>query len=1150
MVPVRCRGRSSKTSLKTKKTRRGRGLNKSSKRGSNLTIFANNINGLSGKWQSLVSALEYLESPSCVFIQETKLNGRISKKLSGYELFDIPKVSNEGEGLLTAIKSDLDPFLVPGNTDHSNILLVDFKVGDQRFRTINAHGPQECDFKEKIIEFWVALEQEVVRAEDDGALVLMELDANAKLGHGLISGDPHAMSNNGKLLYELLQRQNLECLNLSPACVGKITRSRHTVKGIECSILDYVIVSRFLSHFLVKMIIDEEKEFAMIKYATLKGHRMKKESDHNSIFAQFSIKIPKRQKENRREIFDFKNIESQKLFREYTENCQELENCFKGIASPKTKSVRFFKELDNAFHRTFQKIRIRRCGNVKAATDEGKMIILRSKLQRVKSENTNVEVRDSLDKKIEFLDHEISRVTALKNAEIIRSNLKQIDSLDGSFNQLGMWKLKQRLIARQSDPPTIKKDSTGKWISAPSALKDLYLRTYQTRLEHRTMKEEYIELKLLKEELWNIRYEQLKNNPSGKWSLKDLITVTKTLKNGKSRDPNGLIAEVFKPGVAGKSLQLAVLDLLNSILESFTIPDEMLAADITSIWKRKGSQTNLDNDRGIFVLGVLRKILDKMLYIHFYNKIDSGMSCSNIGARKNRNVRNHLFMVYGIINSVIREKRDCIDILIYDLVQAFDSLWLADCMNDLYDILPPNMRDRKLALVYECNKHNLVAVNTPVGLTDRVDIPEIVQQGGGWGPLECSVNIDTIGRLCRQSKNHIYRYRDAINVIPLAMVDDLLGIANCGLESVALNSFINVQIEMKKLRFHTVDQSGKSKCHRIHVGKKSNFCPSLKIHGTPMQTVKSDTYLGDIISHDGSNKLNIESRVMKGVGKIAEVMAVLQKLNLGKHYFKIGVILRESIFVSSLLANAEVWYRLVKADLNELESLDRKLLKRICGLPSSAPTAAIYLELGLMRISTIIKARRVNYLHYLAQLSRSEMLSKFFRHQWHEGKEYDWCYQVKCDLRELDLPVELVDIEGFSKTRWKNMVRRKTRIYEFNALLELKGESSKLKNLSYSSLTLQSYLSDMEASKAKNVLRYRTRTSDYSGNNKGMGTVKLCPLCGTHDDTQELAFQCPEVLTNIQMGAQYSDVFASDVTLEVADTLEKMEKLRKTRNVS
>ena len=72
--------------------------------------------------------------------------------------------------------------------------------------------------------------------------------------------------------------------------------------------------------------------------------------------------------------------------------------------------------------------------------------------------------------------------------------------------------------------------------------------------------------------------------------------------------------------------------------------------------------------------------------------------------------------------------------MIYDLVQAFDSLWLIDCMNDMYDILPGHKHDKKLALVYELNRRNLVAVNTPVGLTERIEIPDIVQQGGGWGP--------------------------------------------------------------------------------------------------------------------------------------------------------------------------------------------------------------------------------------------------------------------------------------------------------------------------------------------------------------------------------------------------------------------------------
>ena len=109
-----------------------------------------------------------------------------------------------------------------------------------------------------------------------------------------------------------------------------------------------------------------------------------------------------------------------------------------------------------------------------------------------------------------------------------------------------------------------------------------------------------------------------------------------------------------------------------------------------------------------------------------------------------------------------------------------------------------------------------------------------------------------------------------MNIIELAMVADLLGIAHCGLESLEMNTFINVQIEMKKLRFHTPGPDGKTKCHKIHVGKKHEFCPTLLVHGTTMPAVTSDTYLGDIICGDGSNKLNIENRVLKGLRKVGQ----------------------------------------------------------------------------------------------------------------------------------------------------------------------------------------------------------------------------------------------------------------------------------------
>ena len=75
------------------------------------------------------------------------------------------------------------------------------------------------------------------------------------------------------------------------------------------------------------------------------------------------------------------------------------------------------------------------------------------------------------------------------------------------------------------------------------------------------------------------------------------------------------------------------------------------------------------------------------------------MSDSNVGGRKGRNIRNHLFIVYGIINSVMNNESPPIDIQLYDLKQCFDAMWLKESMNDLCDTIPQNKWDNKLALV-------------------------------------------------------------------------------------------------------------------------------------------------------------------------------------------------------------------------------------------------------------------------------------------------------------------------------------------------------------------------------------------------------------------------------------------------------------------
>ena len=238
-----------------------------------------------------------------------------------------------------------------------------------------------------------------------------------------------------------------------------------------------------------------------------------------------------------------------------------------------------------------------------------------------------------------------------------------------------------------------------------------------------------------------------------------------------------------------------MLTLFNEVKINLCPPTMLQFANITTIYKKKGSRQDLNNDRGIFVVCVLRMILDSLIYQDKFNDVDRSMSDSNIGARKDRNIRDNLFVVYGVINSVINGEAEPIDIQIYDVEKCFDALWLEDCMLDMFETLPPGARDDKVALIYEMNKENYVAVKTSVGLTERVMLPSVVMQGGKWGPLKCSNTMDKIGKRCIEKGEHLYTYKGQVKVMPLAMVDDLLGIAECGDKSLDLNTTINSRIE-------------------------------------------------------------------------------------------------------------------------------------------------------------------------------------------------------------------------------------------------------------------------------------------------------------------------------------------------------------------
>ena len=327
-------------------------------------------------------------------------------------------------------------------------------------------------------------------------------------------------------------------------------------------------------------------------------------------------------------------------------------------------------------------------------------------------------------------------------------------------------------------------------------------------------------------------------------------------------------------------------------------------------------------------------IMDKLVYNDYYDTVDKNMSDSNVEGRKRRNIRDNLFIVYGVINYALKNGLE-VDMNLYDLAKCFDAMWHQETMNDLWDV---GVQDDRFSLISEMNKKCQIAIKTPVGISERFIMEQIEMQGTVMGPIKCSVQMDTIGRDCYTEGEGLFLYKDMVAVPPLGMIDDVASFAKCSYESLKTNAIINAKVESKKLEF------GPTKCFNIHIGKKPEKCQNLKVHENNMTCKKSETYLGDVVSSDGSNLENIKFKANQGIGAVSQILSMINRVSLGHNYYEIALIMRESMLVSKLVSNSEVWYNITKDQYTKLERIDEMFLRRIFGVPISTPKESLYIK--------------------------------------------------------------------------------------------------------------------------------------------------------------------------------------------------------------
>ena len=255
-----------------------------------------------------------------------------------------------------------------------------------------------------------------------------------------------------------------------------------------------------------------------------------------------------------------------------------------------------------------------------------------------------------------------------------------------------------------------KMNPEGNLVTEKAELENLYLKTYIDRLKPNTITPGLELLEEMKEYLFQLRLQLCRERVSKDWTMADLDTVLKQLKNNKARDAHGHTYELFKYG--GKYLRFSMLKLFNLVKKTQVYPQILQPANITSLYQQKGSKADLNNDRGIFNVVKLRTILDRLIYNEKYEIIESSMSCSNIGARKHRNIRDHLFVLNAILHEASTDKNIKIDIESFNIIKCFDKMWVSETSNDMYNA---GLNDDMFVLVAHSNEACLVAMKTPWG---------------------------------------------------------------------------------------------------------------------------------------------------------------------------------------------------------------------------------------------------------------------------------------------------------------------------------------------------------------------------------------------------------------------------------------------------
>ena len=325
-------------------------------------------------------------------------------------------------------------------------------------------------------------------------------------------------------------------------------------------------------------------------------------------------------------------------------------------------------------------------------------------------------------------------------------------------------------------------------------------------------------------------------------SSDEVCNVLCKLDPSKSRGPDEVTTRLLKE----LALELVgpLTCLFNQSLASGQFPEKWKDANLTPVHK-SGAKNSVNNYRGVALLSVVSKVLERCVYSRIYNHVASHLNLLQHGSRHNRSCVTQLIQHVHFLASTL-DIGGQVDSIYLDMVQAFDRV---PHQKLLYKLRFFGFRDPLLSWIehYLTNRRHRVIIG---GMASQwKPVTSGVPQGSLIGPIlfliyindtSSDLSLDTLiplyaddAKLCRSISTHID-----------------CDILNSDLRSVhSWSDTWDMSFNLKK-------------CKHLRITKKKNpVCATYQLGHNELSLSKEEKDLGVVITHNLSWREHIMSKV-------------------------------------------------------------------------------------------------------------------------------------------------------------------------------------------------------------------------------------------------------------------------------------------------